>query len=171
MKPTRRVLLLCQHFYPEMISTGMHMTELSVALAKLGWQITVCSAQPTLLPEKNNQKVPCKMEYCGIKILRVPSLGGHSGGILNRFVFAITYLVMSTLFVIRNIKGFDGVLITTNPPFLGLLGWMISRLFTKPFILIVYDIYPEIVVKLGWFKPNSVIVRIWDYIARLILNG
>lgn len=171
LKPTRRVLLLCQHFYPEMISTGMHMTELSVALAKLGWQITVCSAQPTLLPEKNNQKVPCKMEYCGIKILRVPSLGGHSGGILNRFVFAITYLVMSTLFVIRNIKGFDGVLITTNPPFLGLLGWMISRLFTKPFILIVYDIYPEIVVKLGWFKPNSVIVRIWDYIARLILNG
>ena len=170
MNKSKNVLLLCQHFFPEMISTGMHMTELSTALAKLGWQITVCSAQPTLLLEKSNQKVPRKIEYRGVKIIRVPSLGGHSGGIINRFVFAITYLVMSTIFVLRNIKIFDGVFITTNPPFLGLLGWMITRLFSKPFILIVYDIYPEIVVKLGLLKPKSVIVRIWDYLARRILN-
>ena len=34
----KKLVLLCQHFYPEMVSTGMHMTELATRLAELGWQ-------------------------------------------------------------------------------------------------------------------------------------
>ena len=44
---SRRLVLLCEHFYPEMISTGMHMTELATRLAELGWRITVYTAKPS----------------------------------------------------------------------------------------------------------------------------
>ncbi len=35
---SKKLVLLCEHFYPEMISTGMHMTKLATRLAELGWR-------------------------------------------------------------------------------------------------------------------------------------
>jgi glycosyltransferase involved in cell wall biosynthesis len=44
-------------------------------------------------------------------------------------------------------------------------------LCAKPYILIVYDVYPDIVVKLGVLRANSPLVWSWERIARLILRG
>jgi glycosyltransferase involved in cell wall biosynthesis len=167
----KRVLLLCQHFYPEMISTGMHMTELACALTRLGWQITVCCAQPSLLIESSNPHVSKEIHYQGIKIVRVSSLGSHEGSLVRRFLFALTYLMSSVAFAFRHYREFDGLLVTTNPPFLGLAGWLANLLLSKRYILIVYDVYPDIVVRLGRFAPSSFLVWVWERLTRLIVNG
>jgi glycosyltransferase involved in cell wall biosynthesis len=165
-----RILLLCQHFYPEMISTGMHMTELSEGLARLGWQITVFSSQPSLLLDLANPRVPSQMEYKGIKIVRTRSIGSHAGTITSRFLFGLSYFVGAVFFLLHYYQRFDGLLITTNPPFLGLVGCVATRILRKPFILIVYDIYPDIPIRLGMLKPRSLIARIWDGLSRLTMN-
>src|SRR5881397_521935 len=59
------IILMCQHFYPEMISTGMHMTELAVALTRRGWHISVVCAQPSLLLSEKNVAVPHVMTHQG----------------------------------------------------------------------------------------------------------
>lgn len=171
MKQQKRVALLCQHFYPEMISTGMHMTELALGLTRLGWKIVVYCAQPSLSLESENPDVPVEMEYQGMKIIRVPSMGSHSRGLIWRLVFAVTYLASSALVALCKHEEFAGLLITTNPPFLGLVGTLVNWIFRKPYILIVYDVYPDIVVKSDLLRPTSLIVWIWERFTRLIMNG
>ncbi len=165
-----KALLLCQHFYPEMISTGMHMTELSIALTRLGWQINVCCAQPSLLLDTDNPHVPSEIEYCGIRIVRMPSIGSHSGSLMRRVLFAFTYFLMSAWFVYRTRKHFNGLVITTNPPFLGMIGWLAAIFLSKPYVLVVYDVYPDIAIRLGYLEQASLLAWAWDRMSSLILN-
>lgn len=170
MKNTKRVLLFCQHFYPEMISTGMHMTELFLALQEIGWSVYVCTAQPSLILEKNGIRVSRRMSYQGIDIVRVRSLGSHSGSLLNRALFASSYFFMSFIYLITQVRKMDGIVFTTNPPFLGLLGVIAKVLFRKKYLYIVYDIYPDIAVNMGVIKKNGILHRIWERLARLMLD-
>jgi len=169
--PSKPILLLCQHFYPEMISTGMHMTELAGALTRLGSKLTVCCAQPSLLIESANPRVASRMDYQGITIVRVPSSGSHAGGLLGRLLFALTYSVSTAWFVLRNHRKFGGMLVTTNPPFLGLVGWLANKLFSTRYVVIVYDVYPDIVVRLGRLGASSWIARVWEWTNSLVLNA
>ena len=82
---TKKLVLLCQHFYPEMVSTGMHMTELATRLAELGWQITVYTAKPSWGTDGDDERpVPEEMVYEGVRILRVPTIGSQRGSLLSR---------------------------------------------------------------------------------------
>ena len=161
----KRFILLCQHFYPEMISTGMHMTELAERLTELGWQITVYCARPSWGAE--SETVPQRMNYKGIEIIRVATVGDQKKNLFSRGLFAFSFLISVSLLLWRYRKKFPGVVLTTNPPFLGLVGWLFSSLFHLPYLLIVYDIYPDIAVNLGVLKPNAFITRIWRRITRL----
>lgn len=168
----KRLVLLCQHFYPEMISTGLVATELAVALRRLGWDIIVYCAQPTLaLATSGHPSVPAEMEHEGIQIRRVASVGTHAKGVLSRLLFASTYLLFSLVAVLRGRREFDGLLVTTNPPFLGLAAWIASLLLGKPFILLVHDVYPDVAVGLGLVKPTSIVTLVWERVSRLTLNA
>lgn len=167
----KRLLLLCQHFYPEMISTGMHMTELSLALKKLGWEIAVCCAQPSLSVDYGNEAAPVKMDLQGIKIVRVHAMGSHSRSLMARALFGITYILSSAVFVLKNRERYDGLLITTNPPFLGLVGRMASKLLGKPYVMIVYDVYPDIPIRLGFIHSKSLISYVLERMSRYVYRG
>lgn len=53
------------------------------------------------------------------------------------------------------------LLITTNPPFLPHLGWLIDKLRRIPYILLFLDIYPDHIVKQGWLSESGLIAKIW----------
>src|SRR5919108_2339472 len=89
----KRLVLLCQHFYPEMVSTGIHMTELATRLCEHGWQVTVYSARPAWGSEWDEaQPVPKEITYEGVRILRVATVGEHRGSLLSRGVFAVSFV-------------------------------------------------------------------------------
>lgn len=167
----RRVLLLCQHYYPEMISTGMHMTELAEALSKEGFEIRVLCAQPALDLEGGNEPVPWEMSHGGVRISRVSTAGSHGGGALGRLLMAVSYLAGCCLRSLRSVGSFDVMVATTNPPFIGLAGVLARLLPGKPYILIVYDIYPDIVVRLGALAHDSLAARLWEGVTRLIFRN
>jgi glycosyltransferase involved in cell wall biosynthesis len=160
---------MCQHFYPEMISTGMHMTELAVALTRRGWRVSAVCAQPSLLLSEANLAVPRAMTHQGITITRVATMGSH-GGLAGRALFALSFVLTSVARVLRLRHGARGIVLTTNPPFLGFGAWALSRLGVLPYILIVYDVYPEIASRLGVLKEGSLVERLWQRATRLILN-
>lgn len=167
----KRFALLCQHFYPEMVSTGLHMTELSTRLAELGWQITVYCAKPSWgLDQEGWTEVPNELTYQGVRIRRVPTLGKQQGGLLSRLLFAVTFVLAVGWEVIRKRGEYPGLVVTTNPPFLGLVSWLYSRVFRRPYLLIVYDVYPDIAVRLGALSPQSWLTKTWAWMTRLILR-
>lgn len=168
----KRLVLLCQHFYPEMVSTGMHMTELATRLAELGWQITVLTSKPSWGTEDpDDGPVPADMTYRGVRILRVPTLGSQSGGLVSKTVSALSYVPSAAWALWRRRADYRSLVITTNPPFVGVLGWAVSRLFRRPYLVIVYDVFPEFAISLGVVSGDSWLAELWRKTTRVILCG
>jgi glycosyltransferase involved in cell wall biosynthesis len=166
------IVLLCQHFYPEMVSTGMHMTELATRLAELGWKITVLTSKPSWGTDNHDQgPVPADMEYGGVRILRVPTLGSQSGSLLSKAISSLSFMPSVAWALWRRRAMYRGLVITTNPPFVGVLGWIASRLFHRPYLLIVYDVFPEFAISLGVISADSFLARVWRRTTRTILSG
>jgi glycosyltransferase involved in cell wall biosynthesis len=170
--PPKELVLLCEHFYPEMISTGMHMTELAARLTELGWQITVYTAKPSWgTDDGDHQLVPREIVHEGIKILRVPTIGSQRGGLVSKAIAALTFVISVSGAMWRRRADNAGLVITTNPPFIGVLGWLFSRLYGRPYLIIVYDVFPEFAISLGVLPQDSWIAKVWRRATRLILSG
>ena len=168
----KKLVLLCEHFYPEMISTGMHMTELATRLTELGWQITVYTAKPSWGTDgDDHQRVPREIVHQGVRILRVPTIGSQRGGLVSKAIAAGTFVISVSGALWRRRADNAGLVITTNPPFIGVLGWLFSRLYGRPYLIIVYDLFPEFAISLGVVSPDSWIAKVWRRATRLILSG
>ncbi len=169
---SRNLVLLCEHFYPEMISTGMHMTELATRLTELGWHITVYTAKPAWGTDgEGDGETPREMVHEGVRILRVPILGTQRGGLVSKAMASVTFALSVSWAVWRDRKAFSGMIITTNPPFMGALGWLFTRLYRRPYLMIVYDVFPEFAISLGVLKPGSVLARAWRRLTTAILSN
>lgn len=149
----------------------MHMTELAVALSRLGWDITVYCAQPEGGRDAVGIPVPCEMDHEGIHIMRIPTLGRQRASLPSRLLLAVTYLAGTAHRVWKNRRRHQALVITTNPPFLGLVGWLMARLSRVPYVFIVYDVYPDIAVRLDVLGARSPLVWAWERVTRLILRG
>jgi len=68
-KKSPKILLLCQLFYPELVSTGQTLTELCERLAESGVDIEVVCAPLTVVDRKT--KAAKQIYHKGIKIRRV----------------------------------------------------------------------------------------------------
>lgn len=173
MSNSKKIALLCQHFYPEMVSTGLLMTELCSRLSELGWDTTVYCARPSWDINAETSRIAAAKEsnYQGIHIIRVPTLGEQQSSLFSRLIFACTFLISTMIKLWQERKRYDGLVLTTNPPFLGLAGWLFSRLYRKPYLLIVHDVYPDIAINLGLLSSRSLLARLWEQVTRLILKG
>lgn len=168
----KKLVLLCQHFYPEMVSTGMHMTELATRLAELGWQITVLTSKPSWgTDDPDGGPVPSEMVYQGVRIVRVPTLGSQSGDLISKTVSALSFVPAVAWALWRRRADYRSLVITTNPPFVGVLGWVVSRVFRRPYLVIVYDVFPEFAISLGVLSADSRLAALWRRTTRMILCG
>ncbi|MBX3010675.1 MAG: glycosyltransferase family 4 protein [Caldilineaceae bacterium] len=163
--------IICQHFYPEMLSTGLFLTQMATGLVQRGWAVRVYCAQPLYLPGSTNpEDTPRYLEYEGVEIIRVPTLSTARAGLFRRFTHAVTFLLAIAWYLLRDHKSLLGVINTTNPPFLGLTAWFAKWCLGLPFLTIVHDIYPDIAIQLGLLAKHSPLTWLWERLTRLILN-
>jgi glycosyltransferase involved in cell wall biosynthesis len=167
-----RIALICQHFYPEMISTGLFMTELASGLSAQGWRLRVYCSQPVYRDESQSEtKVPRRMEHKGVEIIRIPSLGNPRASLIQRAINAISYLLSTSWHLVRDRKDLRGIVNTTNPPFLGLAALIGKFAAGLVYVTIVHDVFPDLAICLGLVKPDSLIASLWDRATRVILNS
>ncbi|MDP3445325.1 MAG: glycosyltransferase, partial [Ignavibacteria bacterium] len=154
------LMLLSQYFYPEMISTGQLLTELAVSIAKSGTRTSVICGQPTYY---DNHRVPYFIEYNGISIYRVSNSQLNKNSIIGKILNSLSFFVLAlfkSLALLRHKNAH--LLIVTTPPFLPLLGYLIHKLRKTPYYILVHDVYPDIAIKLGYLRADSLIVKIWQ---------
>lgn len=161
----KRLALVCQHFYPEMISTGLHMTELATGLAARGFALRVYCAPPAY-GEHAGKSLDRHSCYQGVEIVRLPSVGNPRGGLASRGLFSLLYLLATWLFLLKDHRELAGIITTTNPPFIGVAA-VLARL---PYVTIVYDVYPEIAVRLGALSETSALTSLWAEVTRFLFN-
>lgn len=55
----------------------------------------------------------------------------------------------------------------SNPPFLGIIGYLFKQLRGQRYVVLVYDIYPDALIRFGRLKQSGLITRLWRRMNRL----
>ena len=163
-----KILMLCQLFYPELVSTGQTLTELAESLTGLGVEVQVCCGPPTIINEKT--KTPKDYDHNGIRIHRVWGTTFPKLSTIGKMVNQITYAVSTFFYLLFN-KIDRPVLVVTNPPFLGAICVVIKRIKRLRFIYLVFDVYPDTAINLGMLSKNGWITKAWESLNRSILKS
>lgn len=152
------LLLATQLFYPELISTGQSLTELSEALSDQGVKIQVICAPPTLVDR--HSEYPKELVHHGIRVTRVWSTRFPKLNLLGKLLNHATFSWSVFLFLIFD-RTKRPLLVPTNPPF---LIWVcVLSLYFRPrrLVYVLFDLYPETPIAFGLMKPNGFMARIW----------
>jgi colanic acid biosynthesis glycosyl transferase WcaI len=157
-----KILLLNQCFYPDVVSTAQHASDLVAALAERGHEVTVVSS--TRAYDHPQTRFPAEEHWRGSRILRVPCLALGKTAKWRRVAnFASFFLscIARLIFLPR----FDVVMALTSPPLISLLGALYVKLKGGRFIFWVMDLNPDEAVAAGWLNEHSATARV---LARLL---
>ncbi len=154
----RRIVVISQLFYPEMVSTGQTLTELIEALARRGLDITVIASQPTVIP--GSPKVARRIEHAGITILRTWSTRLPKKSTVGKLLNLLTFFLSAIWEVLWHHRDAH-LLLQSNPPFLPILGGFFHLLRRQTFGVMLADIMPEQAELLNFIPPNGWIARLW----------
>ena len=156
MKKTKDVLIMCQFFYPEYVSSATLPYDTAEALTAAGFSVgAICGYPKEYTKEKN---IPKKETVNGIEIKRLKYIQMKRSGFLGRIInyFSFVAAVFFNLFEARKYKT---VIAYSNPPVLPFLAVIAKKLYGCKLIFVSYDVYPEIAIKSGAASEGGIITK------------
>jgi putative colanic acid biosynthesis glycosyltransferase WcaI len=152
-----RILLLNQCFYPDVVSTAQHLTDLATALTARGHEVTVITSDRGY--DDPTTRFKRRERWNGVEIIRISSL---SFGKNNRWRRALNFA--SFLFVcsmrLLMLRRFDVVVALTSPPLISFLGALFVKLKGGSFCFWVMDLNPDEAIAAGWLDEKSLTSRV-----------
>jgi colanic acid biosynthesis glycosyl transferase WcaI len=152
-----RILLLNQCFYPDVVSTAQHLTDLALGLAEKGHKVTVLASRRGY--DDPARRFSARETWRRIDIIRIPSLGFGKAGKWWRCLDFATYLLICfvrLMFLPRH----DLTVALTSPPLISFFGALFVKLRGGRFCFWVMDLNPDEGIELGWVRENSPIARL-----------
>ena len=155
-----RLLLVNQHYYPDVASTGQHLTDLAEHLAREGFDVEVLTGRGKYVAGK--MEAPAREERNGVRIrrLRTTSFGRvkHAGRIADYLSFYVRVLI-ALLFGAQR----DGVLFLTTPPLLGFLGAIARLVRGQRYGVWSMDLHPDAEVASGMLRERSALAKLLEW--------
>ena len=152
-----KIGIITQYFYPDIGSTANLLTDLAIGLKEKGCDVKVYTGYPCYWDTKN--KASKRENYNGVNICRVFNTQLDTrkkvGEIGNEITFFIS--VFWKLLLSKDDRIF---LIVTSPPFLPYVGYILNKLKERKYMIILYDLEPDLCIKVGYIK-DGIIAKIW----------
>lgn len=154
------ILFLTDNFPPESNAIANRVYERACYWIQWGHQVTVITSCPNfpegkIYPGYQNKFYQVE-NIDGIRVVRVKTFITQNKGFFLRIVDFISY-IFPALFAGMWQKKPDVVVATTPQFFVGITGWLLSRVRRKPFVLEVADIWPASIVGVGAMRDSLVI--------------
>ena len=147
-----RILLLNQCFYPDVVSTAQHLTDLATELATRGHDVSVIAGDRGY--DDPAVRFKRRERWNGIEIIRVPSLSlGKNSRWRRVFNFGSFLFVCS--FRLLVLRRFDVVVGLTSPPLISFLAALFVKLKGGSFCFWVMDLNPDEAIAAGWLERDS----------------
>jgi colanic acid biosynthesis glycosyl transferase WcaI len=162
-----KILLLNQVFYPDVVSTAQHLSDLAAALADRGHQVTVVTGRRAY--DEPERLFPARETWRGVRVLRVFSTRFGKGTRWRRamdFASFIFSCCARLLFLPRH----DVVVALTTPPLISFIGAWRAILWRARFCYWVMDLNPDEAVAAGWLDPNSFAGKVLERMSRFSLR-
>ena len=165
-----RLLIITQYFPPEMGAPQARLYELAKRLRSMGHKITVLTALPNYPTGRIFAEYRYRLRVTevmdGIKVVRTCLYPSKSGKTLPRLLSYLSFGLTSLLFGIWGLGRQDVVLIESPPLFLAPFALLVSRLTRGKAVMMVSDIWPDIIIRMGHASERSLSVK-----AMLWLEG
>jgi len=159
-----RVLVLHQHYWPEIAATAQILTDLCEDLAAAGHHVTVVCGHPSYR-SANQAPVAAHETRNGVDIVRVWSYLPKERTIPQRVMHYGSYFSTSLWSALTATKPDVCIVMSTPPLLLGVSGALLKMLRNVPFVYSVQDLYPDIAVHLGVVRENGAVARISNVVA------
>lgn len=152
-----KFLLLNQCFYPDVVATAQHLTDLATELSARGHEVTVVASDRGY--DDPSVRFPRRETWNNIRIIRIPSL---TLGKSSRWRRALNFGSFAVACALRLLVlgRFDVVVALTSPPLISFLGALLSRLRGGRFCFWVMDLNPDEAIAAGWLDEKSVVARV-----------
>lgn len=151
-----KILLLNQCFYPDVVSTAQHLTDLALSLAEQGHEVTVIASSRGY--DNPAARFPKREVWKGVTIIRLPTAGLGKGTRWRRAVDFASFFAACAL-RLSLLPRFDTVVAMTSPPLISLLGALVAQLKGSRFVFWVMDLNPDEAIAAGWLRVDSIPAR------------
>jgi len=159
------ILLLNQAFYPDVVSTAQHASDLAIGLTQAGHKVTVvCNSQGYDDPQL---RFPFRENWNGIRIVRVRSTGFGKSSKWRRAADFGTFMA-SCAFRLWSLPKFDVVVAMTSPPLISFLATLAVPARARSLVFWSMDLNPDQAIAAGWLKAKSPVGRL---LSRMSLHS
>jgi len=163
------ILFISELYYPEETSTGFFVTGIAEGLAQQeGLRVSALCAQPTY--SRKGVSAPKRESRNGVSIHRLAAPSGDKNRMLDRIWSALILTLRFCFAMLSDIKRGDIVVVLTNPPTLPLLAGWICRIKGATAVLLVHDVYPDVLIPTGFTTERSLLYRMFERVQRHMLR-
>lgn len=168
----KRVLIISQHFYPEIGSHANRMKHLYMQLKKQNYDVTIFTSEPSYPNKKiyenrdfwDEESLNCEKD----NIVRISiNSRKYSNSILNRLFYYLEVALKFVLLIIKDQKRYDYVFATSPPIFTGFVGLFAKYRYKSKFILDIRDLWPESLKGVGVFN-NPLILGFFGALEKVL---
>ena len=152
-----KFLLLNQCFYPDVVSTAQHLTELATELSARGHDVTVIASDRGY--DEPQRRFPRRETWRNIQIIRIPSLSLGKSSCWQRALNFASFMIVCALRLLV-MQRFDVVVALTSPPLISWLAALFARLKGGKFCFWVMDLNPDEAIAAGWLNEHAIVARV-----------
>jgi hypothetical protein len=162
-----RVVILNQYYMPDVASTGHLLHELATQLAEMGFHVEVLTSRPSYGPPETWVDCPMRETVDGVHIKRLWTTRFSKDNLLGRAINYVTFMGQLFLRVLFTSRKDTVYLYTTNPPFLGFVGAIVSLFRRHSYVMLLHDAYPQMAVWVGTIRKNGIAEKVWHFINKM----
>lgn len=144
-------------------------------LVCFGHDVTVITGFPNypsgVIPEAYQRRRQVEETLDGVRVIRTWVYASPKRGALRRLANYFSYVLSAIGAGVQLPKGYDVLMASSPPLFIGLAGWILSAFHRIPWTFDIRDIWPELAVEAGEFAPTSAIVRWGERLERFLYRS
>ncbi len=156
------ITIITQFYPPDYAATGQFVYELAHALGKEGYDINVFTGKPGYAFKQAD--APREEDADGVRVRRTRAAQISPKRIRGKLINSIFFWLRCAIKLRNSSSRGSHLLITSAPPFLGLIGWFYNKVCGHSYSCLIYDVYPEVAVRLGVVKLDHWIVKLWQFL-------
>jgi glycosyltransferase involved in cell wall biosynthesis len=163
----RTMLIFSQVYVPDPASVGQHMHDAAAEMLRRGFRVIVYASSrgyddPTI-------SYPRRETRDGVEIRRLPFTSFGKSSIFIRLIAGFSFVLQCSLRGML-VPRLAGILVSTSPPVCPLAAVFLGMVRHRPVVYWLMDLNPDQTVVLGKMSERSVVVRLFEWMNRLILR-
>jgi colanic acid biosynthesis glycosyl transferase WcaI len=158
-----RVFILSELYFPDDSATGYVLKHLAEGLAPFYDVHVLCGQSPR---QNSTGRLTVREERHGVTIERCATTFFDKDVVMLRLINLVTICCSILLKALFSLKQGDVVIVVTNPPPLPYVALLAARLRRAHCVLLVHDVYPEVMAATGLLREDSFVLRSLRWLNR-----